>query len=406
MTRRRLVPALAAVLGAVLIAGCASGVAGDDEIAIGTLHPLTGVNAGDGAQLENGAKLAVEAVNAAGGIKSLGGKKLVIAPGDTKGSAKTGQSEAQRLVSNGVVAMIGSYQSAVCANVAVVAERNEVPYLMDICGDDAILENGYEYTFRMQPPNKRFGASTADYVKEVTEQAGTEVTKVAYLRENTAFGIGVAESFKRRAAELGLPMGPEIAYDAASVSDLTTQIARVKASGANILVVSGYYRDGVLAAKAVATVKPQLDAVIGAANGAFDQPQFPKDAGAAGNGYFDVNYHINDKSKKGQDFVKSYAEEFHDTPRTGAALAYDSVMVIAAALEKSGSDDPKAVRDAMGKTDVTPVVLSDGPVRFDEAGENLSTLPILTQVLDGAPHVVYPTQFAVKPIVFPAGPGR
>ncbi|GAA4676731.1 ABC transporter substrate-binding protein [Gordonia humi] len=407
MRKRKFVTAVAVALGVALTAtACSASGSGDDVIKIGTVHPLTGVNAGDGAQLENGAKLAVRDINAAGGIKALGGKELAIDPGDTKGSAKTGQSEAQRLVSGGAVALIGSYQSAVCANVAVVAERNKVPYLMDICGDNSILENGYKYTFRMQPPNSRFGASTADYVKAVAEQAHRPITKVAYLHENTAFGNGVSKAFAARAAEIGLTMGPSISYDAASVSDLTTQIAQVKSSGASILVISGYYRDGVLAAKAVQTVKPNLDAVVGAADGAFDQPQFPTDAGRAGNGYFDVNYHINDKSKKGQDFVKAYTAEYGDAPRTGAALAYDSVMVIAAAIEKAGSDDPEAIRNALGKTDVTPVVLSDGPVRFSETGENLSTLPVLTQVLDGAPHVVFPEQFATKQIVFPAGPGR
>ncbi|MCF8590014.1 ABC transporter substrate-binding protein [Gordonia liuliyuniae] len=407
MRSRKFVTAAAVALGVALTAtGCGASGGGEDVIKIGTVHPLTGVNAGDGAQLENGAELAVRHINDAGGIKALGGKKLAIDPGDTKGSAKTGQSEAQRLVSGGAVAMIGSYQSAVCANVAVVAERNEVPYLMDICGDNSILENGYRYTFRMQPPNSRFGSSTADYVKEISEKAGRPVTKVAYLHENTAFGNGVSEAFTMRAAKLGLTMGPSISYDAASVSDLTTQIAQVKSSGANVLVISGYYRDGVLAAKAIQTVKPKLDAVVGAADGAFDQPQFPRDAGRAGDGYFDVNYHINDKSKEGQDFVKAYTAEYGDAPRTGAALAYDSVMVIAAAIEKAGSDDPKTIRNALGKTDVTPVVLSDGPVRFSETGENLSTLPVLTQVLDDAPYVVYPEQYAVKQIMYPAGPGR
>lgn len=408
MRAREFVSAITAVgAGVALLAGCGQGGAGGSSgdakvIKIGTLHPMTGANAGDGAQLQHGAELAVKKINDGGGIKALGGAKLKLDVGDTKGTPDTGQSEAQRLVSDGAVALVGSYQSAVSANIAAVAERNKVPFVMDISGDDAILSHGYRYSFRLQPQNSRFGATAAQYVKDITKSKGRPVTKIAYLHEATAFGTGVYKAFKDKAHKLGLTMGPEITYDAASVSDLTTQIAKVKASGANVLVVSGYYRDGVLAAKAVHTVKPKLDAVIGAADGAFDQPQFPNDAGSAANGYFDVNYHLDDKSAETKAFADLYQKTYHDKARTGAGFAYDSVRVIAAALERAGSKDPEKVREAITKTDLTPLSLSNGPVTFDEKGENTAGLPVLTQVQDDAPYVVYPENFAAKPIVYPA----
>ncbi|GGJ50060.1 ABC transporter substrate-binding protein [Streptomyces brasiliensis] len=408
MRARNFVSVIAAVgAGVALVSGCgqggASGSSGDSKvIKIGTLHPMTGSNAGDGAQLQHGAELAVKKINDAGGIKALGGAKLELDAGDTKGTPDTGQSEAQRLVSDGAVALVGSYQSAVSANIAAVAERNKVPFVMDISGDDAILSHGYRYSFRLQPQNSRFGATAAQYIKDITKSKGRPVTKIAYLHEATAFGTGVYTAFKSEAQKLGLAMGPEITYDAASVSDLTTQIAKVKASGANILVVSGYYRDGVLAAKAVQTVKPKLDAVIGAADGAFDQPQFPTDAGSAANGYFDVNYHLNDKSAEAKAFADLYQAAYHDKARASAGFAYDSVRIIAAALERAGSKDPGKIRDAIAKTDLNPLSLSNGPVTFDEKGENTAGLPVLTQIQDGAPSVVYPDNLAAKTIVYPA----
>src|SRR4051812_27972348 len=89
------------------------GGGGGGTIKIGTLHPLSGASAADGQQLENGAKLAVEAVNAAGGIKSLGGAKLELSGGNTQGKPDIGQSEAQRLIQGGAVALVGTYMSAV-----------------------------------------------------------------------------------------------------------------------------------------------------------------------------------------------------------------------------------------------------------------------------------------------------
>ncbi len=414
MRTRTSVNVIAAGIGVALLAGCGgggsadSGSSGGDPkvIKIGTLHPLTGPYAGDGQQLENGAKLAIKAINDAGGIKSLGGAQLQLDAGDTKGAPDTGQSEAQRLISNGDVALVGTYQSAVSANVAAVAERNRTPFLMDVSGDDSILSQGYKYSFRMQPKNSRFGTAAADYVDQIAKASGHPVTKVAYLHESTAFGTGAYNAFKAEAGKLGLTMGPEITYDAASVSDLTTQIAQVKASGANVLVVSGYYRDGVLAAKAVQTVKPKLDAVVGAADGAFDQPQFPTDAGSAANGFFDVNYHLDDSAAAAQAFVKLYKTTYNADARTEAALAYDAVRTIAAGLESAKSTDKTKLRDAIAKGGITPLTISTGPVTFDEKGENTTALPVLTQVQNGAPVVVYPKEYAAKSPIYPANPGQ
>jgi branched-chain amino acid transport system substrate-binding protein len=410
--RKKYIAALLLVAPLVLTAcGGSSGSSGGGSssgaaIKIGTVHPLTGTNAGDGQQMENGVKLAIETINAAGGIKSMGGAKLELAAGDTQGKPDVGQSEAQRLVQSGAVALVGTYQSAVSANVAAVAERNKVPFVMDITGDDGILQHGYKYSFRMQPQNTRFGSTAAQYLHDVSTAAGKPAKKVAYLHESTAFGTNVYKAFKAEAEKFGMTVDPEISYDAASVSDLTTQMTQVKASGADVLAVSGYYRDGVLAAKAVSTVKPNLTAVIGAADGAFDQPQFPTDAGSAAQGYFDTNYHIDTNSADGKKFMELYKSRYNADARTGAALAYDSVRVIADGLERAASSDGAKLRDGMAKTNIQPLTLSNGPVHFNDAGENTSALPVLTQVQGTSPVVVFPAGSAQAKPVYPANPGQ
>ena len=115
-----------------------SGSGGSDggDITIGSVHPLTGGLAGVGGLMNDGAKLAVEDINAAGGIKSQGGAKLKLAEGDSQGKAEVGQSEAQRLISDGAVALVGTYQSDVTQNVAAVAERAKVPLVIDVAVDE------------------------------------------------------------------------------------------------------------------------------------------------------------------------------------------------------------------------------------------------------------------------------
>src|SRR5664279_3623437 len=106
---------VALLLASTAFAACGANDSGNGsdggEITIGSVHPLTGGLAGVGGLMNNGAQLAVADINAAGGIKSLDGAKLKLADGDSQGKAEVGQSEAQRLISAGAVALIGTYQS-------------------------------------------------------------------------------------------------------------------------------------------------------------------------------------------------------------------------------------------------------------------------------------------------------
>ncbi|MBP2327035.1 branched-chain amino acid transport system substrate-binding protein [Kibdelosporangium banguiense] len=374
-------------------------------IRIGTLHPLTGSYAGDGRQLENGAELAVKAINDAGGIKALGGAKLALEPGDTQGKPDVGQSEAQRLTQAGAVALIGTYQSAVAQNVAAVAERGKVPFVMNVAAEDKILQQGLKYSFRVQPVGSKFAVQAADYLKALSATTQPKVTKIAYLHEQTNFGRNAYQAFKAQAEKNGFTVDPEISYDAATVSDLTTQITQVKASGAQVLAVTGYYRDGVLAAKAIASVQPQLQAVLGVADGAFDHAQFVTDVGSAANGFLNVNYGLNLKNQEAVTLQRNYQQAHNQPMRTEAGLAYDTVQVIAAAIEKAGSSDPAKIRDAIAQTALPPVT-TGGPIKFDDKGENTGAVPVLQQGQSGKVTVVLPEEEAqVKP-VFPVTPGQ
>ena len=377
-----------------------------DTITIGSLHPLSGSSAADGQQMDNGAKLAVDAINKAGGIKSLDGAKLKLESADTKGAPETGQSEAQRLIQQGAVALVGTYQSAVSQNVAAVAERNQVPFVIDVSSADAILQQGYKYTFRLQPSAKVLAEQGAQYLADVSKNAGSPAKKVAILHEQGPFGTAIKDTFSSKAKGLGMEIGPVISYDPASVSDFTTQITAIRESGADVLMVAGYYRDGVLVANAVHTVKPGLDAVFGVANGAFDTPQFPGEVGAAGEGFFDANYRLDITNPDTKKLVDEYKATYHDDMRTAAVLSYDAVRVVAAALESSGDATPKAVRDAIAKTKLDSLIAQDGPITFDEAGENENAAPILMQVQSGTVKQVFPEKYAEAEPVYPATQGQ
>ena len=168
--------------------------------------------------MDNGAKLAVEAINAAGGIAALGGAKLELLSADTQGKPEVGQSEAQRLIQEGAVGLVGTYQSAVTANVSSVAERNKVPLVIDVSSADSILPQGYQYTFRRAAQLHRArhagGRSTSSEVSTAAGHAGEDGGDPA--RAGPVRQRHHATSFTAEGAEASAwTVGPVIAYDAA-----------------------------------------------------------------------------------------------------------------------------------------------------------------------------------------------
>lgn len=153
---------------ALVLAACGGGDTADDDsgavdtseetsedtveepmtIYIGGLHPLTGGLAADGIQMDTAIQMAIAEINAAGGIKSLGGAQLAYLSADTTGTGEVGQTEAERLISEGAVALIGAFQSSVTTTIAAVSEREGVPLVIDVALSDSILDQGYTYTFR------------------------------------------------------------------------------------------------------------------------------------------------------------------------------------------------------------------------------------------------------------------
>jgi branched-chain amino acid transport system substrate-binding protein len=384
--------------------GGGGGGGSTDTITIGSLHPLSGAFAADGQQMDNGAKLAVDAINEAGGIDCLDGAQLELASADSQGKPEVGQSEAQRLIQNGAVAIVGTYNSAVSQNVAAVAERSKVPFVMDVSSADEILQQGYQYSFRLQPSGTKLAERGAEFLSELSQQADDPAQLVAILHEQGPFGTAIMQTFSAKAEDLGMEIGPVISYDPANVSDFTTQLTAIKESGADVLMVAGYYRDGVLVAKAVDTVKPDLNAVWGVANGAFDTPQFPGEVGDAGEGFFDVNYRLNITNPDTQDLVDTYKDEFGDDMRTAAELTYDADRVIADALGRACSTDPTELRDAIAETQLDSLVAQDGPIQFTDTGENENATPIVMQVLNGEVKQVFPEEVAETEPQYPVTP--
>jgi branched-chain amino acid transport system substrate-binding protein len=397
--------AATAVASLTLLAACGGdggGGGGDvDEVVVGAVHPLSGALAGVGAMMSQSAQMAVQDINEAGGIECLDGAQLRLETGDSAGVAATGQSEAQRLIDEGAVALVGTYQSDVTQNVAAAAERGGVPLVIDVAVDDAILEQDFQNTFRVQPNATSMGTDGGEALLAMAEQNGETIEKVAYIHVEGAFGQSVFDAFDELAQENDIDV-EEVTYSAENFSDATTVVRRAAASNPDVILATGYYPDSLLVAQAVQQLSPDISALYGIANGAFDNSPFPNDAGRAGEGVLSANYHYDMNDERVQDIRERFQQQQNEPMETAGVLSYQAVEVIKAGLEEACTDDPMEVRDAIADIEIEDSLLAfDGPITFDETGQNENATVIVMQVLEGEIQQVFPEEFKTADLVFP-----
>ncbi len=369
-------------------------------VKVGALYPLTGDLAKLGEENKDGLQLAVDEINAAGGIKSMGGAKIELVWGDTQGKPEVGISEVTRLAEQeGVVTIIGAYQSGVTTPATQEAERLGVPFIVSMAVSDKITERGFKYTFRICPKASWYAKDQVSFVKDLKSLAGLDVKKVALLHEDTDFGESTAAGQKKYLAEAGMEMVLEVKYSA-SAADLTTEVSKVKAANPDVVLTTTYLNDSVLIARAREALGMTNIPFIDAAGGTVD-PEFIKQLGATAEGWF-TEVEFTKYAAGAETLNNAYKAKFGADITGNGAYAYQAGYVIADALERSASTDRNAVRDAIAKTNLPSgphMVLPTDKLVFGEDGQNPSAPLFVVQVQGGELIPVWPAKYAAKPVV-------
>src|SRR6266540_7397752 len=167
-------------------------------IKVGIVHPVTGPLAEPGQACRLGAQMAADAINAAGGIKALGGVKLELLLGDTQTKPEVGRTEAERVVSQGAQLLVGSFDSGSTAAMVPVAQQRRIPFLVDIAAADPITANvakavrdgqqKVQYVYRNFPTGSSFGRKAVQYFGEIFREAGVSPKRVVLMYCNDLFG--------------------------------------------------------------------------------------------------------------------------------------------------------------------------------------------------------------------------
>ncbi len=364
-----------------------------DAVNIGGLYPTTGSFAQIGQGCVNAAKLAVQMVNDAGGIKSLGGAKLNLIVSDVQSDTTVTRTETDRLISNYKLSAIhGCFASALTLIASEVAERAKVPLLTGSSTDQ--LNQNRHYTFTPFARASQFALAQLQMAKLVSD-----APKVAVIFENTAFGTATSKGLREQAPAQGAEIVLFEPYSA-GLTDASPLINKVKASGANMLFPVSYLNDLILIIRAIKQVG--LNIAINGGSGGFVIPDFYKNVGNLAEGLLGVAHWNHDMNADSQKVNTAYQKQYGEFLFEYAGGLVAQTFMIADALERAASTDPQKVRDAIAALDVSSgyaAMCPGGKVKFGPDGKNIYGHPVGVQWQHGDLATVFPQGEARAPLM-------
>jgi branched-chain amino acid transport system substrate-binding protein len=410
IARRTVAAALgAAVLGAASLVASQSAVAQQAKtVKIAVIVPLSGAWARQGQLVKMGAETAVAEINAAGGIKALGGAKLELVTLDAGDSAEKAKNAAQRLIAQNpdVVGGMGSWLSTFTLAVTEVTERAEMPWLT-LSYADSITGRGFKYVFQTSPPGGSQSLQAMPTIVEIGKSATGKAPRTAgVVGDNTASPI----SFLKPMREGGLArLGMKVVVDETftpPLSDATPLVQKIRSARPEFLVfVTTTISDIKLSLEKLNEFRLAKGAIPIVANGAhMGAPEVLKNVPAdliEGVMFIVANWQLKGHEKINEMFTKATGEPW--ITQDGLA-GYGHAWILKEALERAGAADKKKVAEEVRKLDLKEgpaAVAFPGGVKFDKAGRRVGAQVVIAQWQRGRPLSVFPLDRALAKPIWP-----
>ncbi len=323
---------LACTMAVSLLAACGSDTAGTNgkELIIGASGPLTGNTASYGQAVQKGAQLAVDEINAAGGVNGI---TLKLDFQDDENNAQKANNAYNIVKDNGAKVFMGTVTSGPCVSVVELAQEDNM--FMITPSGTAVDCIKYDNAFRVCFNDPMQGTASAEYI--ATKQLGSKIGII--YDSSDVYSSGIFQAFKAEAANRGLEIVSEQAFTSSNNTDFSVALQKIKESNADLVFLPIYYKEAssILqqARDAGLSVKwfgcDGLDGVIG---------QLQDDAALAEGVMLLTPYAADSKEEKSAKFTQAYKDKYNgETPIQFAADAYDAIYAIKAAIEKAGIED-------------------------------------------------------------------
>jgi branched-chain amino acid transport system substrate-binding protein len=364
-----------------------------DVLKFGIPLPLTGTNAKFGEIEKKSYEIAMEEINAKGGIK---GKKVVLEFEDSQGKPEVSRSIVERLIDVKKQPVIfGEYSSSSSKAVAAVAEERKVPYMVVTGATDDITQQKYKYVFRMNPTNAYYATGFMSFLKEVVKPK-----TIAILYESSDFGTSGAEDMVKQAQKVGMKVLVKEQYEKGAV-DFKPILSKVKAAKPDVIYMVSYVMDAALLMRQIKELRIDANLYAGGAAG-FAIPEFIQNAKEASELVMTATLWSPQVAYTGaKEYAEKYKKLYKDYPSYHGAEAYSALYIIKDVLERAKSLKADDIRAAFK---ATSMMTAFGPVKFEDkdgyTNQNFMDTLVM-QVIKGKHETIWPAKYASTKYVYP-----
>ena len=371
-------------------------LAATGPLKVGVILPRSGVQAGIGQDCQRG-------VDIAGPIlKAMGMPDLQILSGDTESKVETARSTAEKLIGEGAQLLIGAFDSGQTTAIAQVAEQKGVPLVINIAAAPQITEQGYKFVFRNFPTAGTILANAFEQQNAIFKQVGDAPKTVVFMHVNDTFGTAMAGGIGKLMPKFNVPykVVETIPYDPRA-RDLSVEISKAKASGAEALLCVSRLNDAILLTREMIKQRWTPKAVMSMGPGWYED-QYLKTLGKYSDGPLTFSPWYDPKKKLSQTLVAAMAKSFPGVNlNTNHVFTFEALLVAADAYKRAGSGDPKALAEAIRTTNIADNSSMGPGIMFNAKGQNDKVVDGSVQNVGGKQVVVQPEASATAKPIWP-----
>jgi branched-chain amino acid transport system substrate-binding protein len=332
---------------------------------VGVLLPRSGAQAGIGQDCQRGVELAPAI------FKELGLPELAIMNADTETNVEVARARAEKLINEGAQLLVGAFDSGQTTAIAQVAEQKGIPFVINIAAAPQITEQGYKFVFRNFPTAAMILSDAFANQKELFEATGVTPKSVVFMHVNDTFGTSMQQGINAVLPRFNMPyqIAEQIAYDP-TARDLSVEVAKAKATGAEALLLVSRLNDAILITRELVKQRWSPMAVLSMGPGWYED-QYLKTLGKLSDGPMSFVPWYDPHKRLSKQLEAALAKAYPGiNMNTNHVFTFEALLVAADAYKRARSTDPKALADAIRTTNITDNVSIGAGIQFNNKGQN------------------------------------
>jgi branched-chain amino acid transport system substrate-binding protein len=386
-----------------LAAGLATGslrAAAPTKLKVGAIMPSSGVLAFPGQACVRGINLGAKFAREKYGID------MEVIHADTQSRPENGRIAAESLIRQGCTVLIGAWDSGATISALQACEAAKVPMVVHIASATQVTSQGFTQVFRYYPTSLTLIRQSLIGFKALLPTLKDPPTRVVVMHLNNTMGQSSAASIEQSWKEVDVPLkiAEYIPYDERA-KDLSVEVAKAKATGADLLFPITRTNDAIMITRECVKQGWDPKMIYSAnSNGVVDKAYYDA-LGKYAEGALSSSLYYNPKSADAATILKMFATDYpNDWLDANSGCAFEAVQIVGDAVKRAGSSESGAIHNALKATDMDPVLMSTGKIKFDAAGQNIRCEATLLQARHGGPRVVRPIEIAEVPLEYPVVP--